>query len=242
MSGNSKCLNANVHAVLCVVALCPLILCGCQSQKAPQSAAGRFVPTGSDATVALDTKTGRLCRTTANAGNHADLPLCSEGQGQKGEHAGSEGDAGRVDQVSVDPKVFDNAEIAVTCSGKEHFLPMYPMNAQGRKEVTLNCNIKNLTGHTVPLPAPAKVDALFRLHNGQVIRVPHVYLGSQQHEIPARGEIRDAGLFLGHDRNCPADQSDYDCAQTELMNSDELLLTDTSNGVRYHVRVEQHPI
>ena len=210
-------------------------LCGCESKKAPQPIAGRFLPTGSDATVALDTQSGRLCRTTATAGNHADLPLCSQGVGQQ---VSPGGETDQAEQVSVDPGLFKNTEIAVTCSTRDHLLPMYPIDTKDRKEVALNCSIRNFTDHAVPLPAPAKVNAVFRLHNGQAVRVPHVYLGSQQQEIPARGEIPEAGLFLGHANNCPAAQSDHDCAQTELMNSNELLLTDTSNGVRYHVRVE----
>jgi hypothetical protein len=214
----------------CIIILCS---CGCESRKpAPQSgregtqaAAGRFVPTGSDPTVALDTQTGRLCRTTSTVGGHADLPQCGDGKAEQ------------VEQVNVDPKVWENAEIAVTCSGKDHLLPTYPMDAKGEKNVVLNCTIKNLTNKTVPLAAPAKVDALLHLRKGQAVRVPSVYLGSNQHVIPARGEVREAGLFLRH-HNCPARQSDYDCVQAELMNTSELLLTDTSNGVHYHMRIE----
>ncbi len=58
-----------------------------------------------------------------------------------------------------------------------------------------------------------------------------------KHEIAARGEISSAGLFSGNNE-CPAKQSDYDCVQAELMSANQLLLTDTASGVRYHVRVE----
>ncbi len=88
----------------------------------------------------------------------------------------------------------------------------------------------------VPLAPPDKVDALFRLPDDRVVR-GHAYLGSNQRKIPSRGEIRSAGLFPGNN-DCPAKQSDYDCVQAELMNANDLLLTDTVSGVRYHVRVE----
>ena len=198
-------MKSNSMSILGMILSCLMILCscGCESQKptpqkrpeGAQTATGRFAPTGSDPAVALDTQTGRLCRTTSTGGSHADLPQCGEG------------DAEHVEQVSVDPKKWENAEIAVTCSGKEHFLPTYPEGAKGEKNVVLNCTIENLTSKAVPLAIPAKVDALFRLHDGRVVRAPNV-------------------------------QSDYDCAHAELMNTDELLLTDTSNGVRYHVRVD----
>jgi hypothetical protein len=158
-------------------------------------------------------------------GGHADLPQCGDGKLEQ------------LEQVSVDPKVWENAEIAVTCSGKDHFLPTYPEHAKGEKNVVLNCTMKNLTNKAVPLTAPAKVDALLRSHDGQAVRVPNIYLGSNQNEIPSRGEVQNAGLFLSN-HNCPAKQPDYDCVQAELMNANELLLTDNSNGLRYHIRIE----
>jgi hypothetical protein len=39
-------------------------------------APGRYVPVGSDPRAALDTQTGRLCRTVEAADAHSDLPLC----------------------------------------------------------------------------------------------------------------------------------------------------------------------
>jgi len=140
----------------------------------------------------------------------------------------------KSEHVKADTQTWETAEVAVTCSGKEHLLPWLSVDGKG-KQVTLNCMIRNLTDMTVPLALPDKVDALFRLPDGRVVR-GRAYLGSSQHEIPARGEI-GAGLFPG-DKDCPAKQSDYDCLQAELMKADELLLTDTAKGVRYHVRIE----
>ena len=141
----------------------------------------------------------------------------------------------KAEEVKADTKTWENAEVAVTCSGKEHLLPGYSMDGRG-KQVTLNCTIKNLTDKALPLAASDKVDALFRLPDGRVVR-GRAYLGSNLHEIPARGEISNAGLFPS-DNECPPKESDYDCAQAELMKANELLLTDTVSGVRYHVRVE----
>jgi hypothetical protein len=139
------------------------------------------------------------------------------------------------EQVKVDTKTWENAEVDVTCSNKEHLLPWYSTDGKSN-QVTLTCTIKNLTDKSVALATPAKVDALFLLPDHRVVR-GRAYLGSSQHQIPPRGEIRDAGLFPG-DKDCSAKQSDYDCGQDELMKANELLLTDTVNGVRYHISVE----
>jgi hypothetical protein len=140
------------------------------------------------------------------------------------------------EQVKADTKTWENAEVDVTCSSKEPlFSPWYSTDGKS-KQVTLTCTIKNLTDKPVPLATPAKVDALFLLPDHRVVR-GHAYLGSSQHQIPPRGEIRDAGLFPG-DNDCSPKQSNYDCVQDELMKANELLLTDTVSGVRYHVRVE----
>jgi len=188
-----------------------------------QPASGRYLPTGSDPRVALDTQTGRLCRTVEAADYRADLPQC-----------GKE-DAEQVVQVDVDPRSWADAEITVTCSAKEHLLAAYSMDGKG-KQVTRNCTIKNLTNKTVPLAAFDKVRALFRLPDGRVIR-GYAYLGSQHHEIPAHGTIDSAGLFAGKN-DCPIAQSDFDCADAKVMQSRELLITDTVSGVRYHILIE----
>jgi hypothetical protein len=144
----------------------------------------------------------------------------------------------KAEEVKADTKTWEDAEIAVTCSGKKDLLASYSTDGKG-KEVTRSCTIKNLTDKPVPLVAFDKVDALLRLPDGRVVRARHTYLGSSTHEIPARGQIEKAGLFASAGVNeCPVKQSDYDCAQDELMQANELLLTDTGSGVRYHVRVE----
>jgi len=104
-----------------------------------------------------------------------------------------------------------------------------------QKQATLDCTLKNLTDNAVLLTSPPKMDALFRLSDDRVVR-GHAYLGSNRHEIPARG-VMNIGLFPGND-DCPARQSDEDCVQAELMGAHELLLTDTVSGIRYYVRVQ----
>ena len=102
----------------------------------------------------------------------------------------------KAEEVKADTKTWENAEVSVTCSGKERLLPWSSMDG---KRVTPNCMIKNLTDKAVPLAPPDKVDALFRLPDDRVVR-GHAYLGSNQHEIQARGEIRSAGMFSGQQR------------------------------------------
>jgi hypothetical protein len=203
----------------------------CESHKAmpqkPGATAGRFVPTGSDPNVALDTKSGRLCRISRAAGNHPDLPMCGQPDVEPRDE---------LEEVDANPEIWERAEIAVTCSGKDKLLPWSPLDANGRKQVILDCELKNLTATPVSLLAPSKVDALLRLRDGRILRVQNVYLGSGEHQISSRGNIH-GGLWLGH-RYCPSVQSDYDCAQAQLMNASELMLTDTDTGIRYHVTVE----
>jgi len=80
--------------------------------------------------------------------------------------------------------------LAVTCSNKDHLLPTYPEHAKGEKNVVLNCTINNLISKAVALASPSKVDALFRLHDGQAIRVRNVYLGSNhQREHAHRADL-----------------------------------------------------
>jgi hypothetical protein len=140
----------------------------------------------------------------------------------------------KAKQVKADAKTWGSAEIEVVCS-KAQLLPWTALDGKS-KQVTLDCTVTNHTDKTVPLAAPDKVDALFLLPDRGVVR-GRAYLGSSHHEIPARGEVREAGLFPGNN-DCPAKQSDSDCAQAELMKANELLLTDTVSGIRYHVRIE----
>ena len=139
------------------------------------------------------------------------------------------------EQVKADVKAWQAAELAVMCSGKDQLLPMFSMDGKG-KQVVLNCTITNRTNKAVPLTRPDKVEALFRLPDNKVVR-GRAYLGSSQHQVPANGDIKQAGLYPG-DKDCPAKESDYDCAQAELMKASELLITDTANGIHYHVSIK----
>jgi hypothetical protein len=138
-------------------------------------------------------------------------------------------------EVKSDTKAWSKAEVSATCSNKkEHVLSWFSLEGKV-KQATLDCTLKNLTDKAVSLTSPPKMDALFRLPDDRVVR-GNAYLGSNQHEIPARGEI-NVGLFPGND-DCPAKQSDDDCVRDELMGANELLLTDIVSGIRYHVRIE----
>lgn len=142
-----------------------------------------------------------------------------------------------VEQVPFDAKLWGKPDVDANCSGRRDILTAYPVGDRSQKEVTLTCVLKNLTSNVIAIANPHKVDALLRLPASRVVRVPHIYLGSSQREIPAGGEVRQAGLWLSN-KTCPTDVSDQQCVQTVLMQANELLLTDISNGIRYHVRVE----
>ena len=112
---------------------------------------------------------------------------------------------------------------------------MYSMDGK-IKHVTRSCTIKNLTNKAVSLPAFDKVSALFRLPDGRIVR-GHAYLGSNHPEVPANGEIQNAGLWA-ENHDCPIAQTDFDCAQAEVMEARELLITDSVSGMSYHVTIK----
>lgn len=218
--------------VLAVLIVSLSLLCGCESKKqftttksesgSYRPSAGRYVPSGSDARVALDTQTGRLCRTTAKANDHPDLPQCGEASVE----------SEQLQEVDADTSKWNSAEVKATCFSRKDLIAWYPLD--GGKNIPLICTVENLTGKAVPLSEYDKVEALFRLPDSRVVR-SRAYLSSRQKEIPAHGEI-EGGLTV--DRNCTLSESNYDCVQTQLMKAKELLLTDKVHGVRYLVLIE----
>jgi hypothetical protein len=76
------------HLIVLTAALVAAnIACSVENQKPPEKqdapCAARFVPTGNDPDIALDTQTGTLCKTVPNTTNHAyeSLPACNAGGG-----------------------------------------------------------------------------------------------------------------------------------------------------------------
>lgn len=139
-----------------------------------------------------------------------------------------------VEGVKADVKDWTNAEVAVMCSNRR-LLPWTSLDGKS-KQVTLDCGMENLTDKALPfMNAKKKIDALFLLPDARVVR-GKAYLGSNKNEIPAHGKI-EGGLFPGSD-DCTVKQSDSDCVRAELMESHELLLTDTASGTRYHVFIK----
>jgi hypothetical protein len=138
------------------------------------------------------------------------------------------------EQVKAEVADWTSAAVRVTCSNART-LPWTSLDGKS-KQVTLDCTMQNVTDKALPLLDAKKVDALFHLPDGRVVR-GNAYLGSKDHEIPAHGQI-EGGLFPGGDNNCGIKQSDSDCVKAELMESHELLLTDKVNGTRYHVLIE----
>lgn len=72
----------NRLTILGVILLAANVACSVQPQpQAKQDApcAARFVPTGGDPDIALDTQAGTLCKTVPNTANHAyeNLPACN---------------------------------------------------------------------------------------------------------------------------------------------------------------------
>lgn len=142
--------------------------------------------------------------------------------------------ASTVEQVKANVTEWTNAEVTVTCSNAR-LLPWTSLDGKS-KQVTLDCSMENVTSKALPfMDAKKKIDAMSLLYDARVVR-GKAYLGSNKNEIPAHGKI-EGGLFPGND-DCPAKQSDSDCVRAELMESHELLLTDTVNVIRYHVFIK----
>jgi uncharacterized membrane protein YsdA (DUF1294 family) len=139
-----------------------------------------------------------------------------------------------IEQVKADAAEWTNAEVRATCSNART-LPWTSVDGKS-KQVTLDCTIENVSNKTVALLDAKKVEALFHLPDGHIVR-GNAYLGSKDHEIPAHGQI-EGGLFPGGDKECAVKQTDDDCVRAELMESHELLLRDKVNGTRYHVLIQ----
>jgi hypothetical protein len=148
----------------------------------------------------------------------------------------TESDTPQSGEVKADSSTWSTAEMLATCSSTSHTVPAYTIDGKNKKQVTLNCTVMNRTDRTVPLAAFNKTDALFKDSTGRIIRGTAYLAGATPH-VPAHGEIQAAGLYLGHD-DCPAQQPDVDCVKSELMDSRELLLRDTTTGTRYDVHIE----
>lgn len=177
--------------------------------------AQRFVPTGNNPAIALDTQTGRLCRTivptTGSHDKYAGLPLCTSTKA--------------VPPTPV-PFAWDkgvqNAPLEVSCSLTKNLLRFYPVNSLGKMSVTPSCTIKNRTSKDVALVRSTNYDAFFREPDGKTTRRSHVNLASSKTVVPAHRQIQ-GGLFLGF--NCSTKESPQACLKSWLGGSREFVLT-----------------
>ena|ERR1039457_2011331 len=229
-------------AWFCVV--CSVILAGCRAEtptserptdakKEGLPAHTRFVPTGANPEVALDTDTGTLCRTVPAQPSQHDaytkLPLCTAIQQFNG---------ASLERVIIDSSEWEKAEIEASCSRDKGSLPSYPVDNSGTKQITTECIIRNRSNRNVPFNArPPKFEAVVRVKDGSTVRAnEEIYLASSKTEIPAHGEIV-GGLFVDH--SCDVRVANVDCLEAGLMNATELFLTDLNTGIHYRVRIDR---
>lgn len=223
-----------------------LMVAGCRSktsgsEKGSQSPPvhARFVPTGADPAVALDTETGRLCRTVPadwfeeNApepGKYVNLPICT---------AAEHSDTSSMVSTGIDASAWEKYEVVVTCPPDKTW-EMYPVEKPGKKQVTINCTIRNRTDRNLPFGArPPRFEAVIRAGSGSAVRPEQkIYLASSNVAIPARGQI-EGGLFVDH--TCETAVPNLDCFEAGLQNAKELLLTDLNTGIHYRVWIANRP-
>lgn len=224
-------------ALICLT--CGAIGCNPVSPNAPPPAAApitklaapqeiqqaqRFVPTGSDPQVALDTQKGTLCRTIpASAGasdKYADLPLCT-----------GEATAPRPVRFAW-KEALSQAPLAVSCNVRKGLIPFYSVGDVATKNIIAPCLIQNQTDRTVTLDSSADYDAIMRGSNGKMTRRMHAGITSKEPTIPAHGHIEGG---LSTQSKCDARQTDAECLKAWLGGTGELMLFSDSAGARAHV-------
>jgi hypothetical protein len=189
----------------------------------------RFMPTGGNPEIALDTSSGSLCRTiepTPEATDkYAKLPMC-----------GAESLSPAVQAVFVWDKALKEAPLSASCYQAKSLLPSYSATTPPTMRVTSNCIITNLTAKPEPLAGAVSYSAILRRPDGETTRRAHVSLASSESVVPAHGHI-EGGLWLNTD--CAPKQSPAECLRTWLGNSTELILTAETTGPKAHITMDR---
>jgi hypothetical protein len=186
----------------------------------------RFQSVGNNPEIALDTQSGRLCRTVAaqrgSTDRYAKLPMCNREEPP-------------LERVSIDERLWNSATIAANCYRTKNLLPWVLAADANKKEVIPGCLIDNLTDQEQPLDR-TDFGAVLRLPDGTMYLRQHVYLASSEKKIPPKGRV-EGGLWIDH--RCDVGQPDADCLDAALMGATDLLLTNEKAGIRYRVRMDR---
>jgi hypothetical protein len=137
----------------------------------PRDASGghRFLPTGGNPEIALDTSSGTLCRTiepTPGATDkYAELPIC-----------GAESSTPAVPITFAWDKALKEAPLSASCYRAKSLLPWYSETTPPTMRVTSGCIITNLTAKPEPLLGAVSYSGILREPDGKTTRRADVVL------------------------------------------------------------------
>ncbi len=198
-----------------------------ESHEAPVGQ--RYVPTGGNPDVALDTSTGTLCRTIeptpGTTDKYARLPMC-----------GAVSPSAAVPVKFAWDKALQASPLSASCYQTKSLLPSYSETTPSTMRVTSGCIITNLTAKPEPLVGSVLYSAILRDPDGKTTRRTNVSFASSETVVPAHGHI-EGGLWLNTD--CAPKQSPEACLKAWLGNSTELILTADNVGPKAHITMDR---
>jgi hypothetical protein len=190
----------------------------------------RFMPTGGNPEVALDTLNGTLCRTveptTGATDKYVKLPMCGA----------DEASSPAVPVIFAWDAALKRVPLSARCYQAKSLVPFYSVTTPTTMRVASGCIITNLTGKPEPLAGPVIYSAILRGADGKTTRRANVSLASSESVVPAHGNI-EGGLSLNTD--CAPKQSPAECLKTWLGNSTELILTADTTGAKAHITMDR---
>lgn len=189
----------------------------------------RFMPTGGNPEIALDTASGTLCRTIESTpgatDKYAKLPMCA-----------AESSSPAMPVTFAWDKALKEAPLSASCYQAKSLLPSYSVTTPPTMRVTSGCIITNLTAKPEPLAGAVTYSAILREPGGKTTRRANVSLASSESVVPTHGHI-EGGLWLNTD--CAPKQSPAECLKTWLGNSTELILTAETTGPKAHITMDR---
>lgn len=189
----------------------------------------RFMPTGGNPEIALDTLSGTLCRTvgptTGATDKYAKLPMC-----------GVVSSSQAVPVTFAWDKALKEAPLSASCYQAKSLVPFYSVTTPTTMRVASGCIITNLKANPEPLVGAVSYSAILRGPDGKATRRANVSLASSESVVPAHGHI-EGGLSLNTD--CAPKQSPAECLKTWLGNSTELILTADTTGAKAHITMDR---
>jgi hypothetical protein len=189
----------------------------------------RFIPTGSNPEIALDTLTGTLCRTvepTSGATDkYAKLPTC-----------GVDPSPRAIPVKFAWDKALREAPLSASCSQEKSLVPFYSVTTPTTMRVASGCIINNLKADPEPLVGSVIYDAFLRGPDGKTTRRANVSLASSETVVPSHGNI-EGGLSLNTE--CAPKQSPTECLKAWLGSSTELILIADATGAKAHITMDR---